>query len=66
MGGALHFFILHLAFNKFMCPRPPHFLSVSYAPACHMYIFMCELYNKYLNLNLNLNICIYLIYIVMY
>ena len=41
MGGALHFFILHLAYNKFMCSRPRHFLSVSYAPV-YIYIYIKE------------------------
>ena len=32
MGGVLHSFCSVFGFYKFICPRPPHFLSPSYAP----------------------------------
>ena len=35
LEGVLHYFYSASGFYKFICPRPPHFLSASYAPEYH-------------------------------
>ena len=52
MGGVSHYFCSAFGFYKFICPRPPHFLSASYAPE-YTYTYSLNNYliligNKYL------------------
>ena len=39
VGGVLHSFYSAFGFYKFLCSRPPHFLSASYAPDVYTIIY---------------------------
>ena len=59
MRGVLHYFYSASGFYKFMCPRPPHFLSASYAPVSNYTFFRrscrkCIFFVSQMNSNLSI------------